>query len=55
VLQGGAVGHQTTVDDELDVLAETHRVGLGFGEVGPELAETQLVALLQHNRIVLRL
>jgi hypothetical protein len=44
--QRGAVADQAAVDHKLDVLAESHCVGFGFGEVGPLLVEAGLVALL---------
>lgn len=37
LFERGLVGHETAVDDELSVLAETHGVGLGFREAGPQL------------------
>lgn len=43
------VSHETTVDDELSVLAETHGVGLRFREAGPQLREPGFVVLFQYN------
>lgn len=49
LFERGLVGHETAVDDELSVLAETHGVGLGFREAGPQLWEPGLVVLFQYN------
>lgn len=49
LLESGLVGHEAAVDHELRVLAETHRVELGFREAGPQLREPGLVVLFQYN------
>lgn len=51
MFERGLVGHETAVYHELCVFAETHGVGLRFGEAGPQLREPCLVVLFQYNRL----
>lgn len=53
MFESGPVGDQTSFQDELDVLAEPHGIGLWLGEHPPQLKEPGFVAFLQYNSIML--
>lgn len=52
---GNLIGDETTINDELHELAKSHGVNFAFRECCPQLVELDLIALLEHHCVTLRL
>ena len=52
MLESDFICDHASIQEELHELAESHRIGLGFGERCVDFVESLLVSGLQHNRVM---